>query len=133
MQPDVDDRSVGILRRAVPELEPRYQRLLADYGEHLMPFLVFNELADLVGTLLLEATETTEAVAERCCEAVEAVAVSDEPDRLELVGYGFIDGLNPYALARSWDWMGPKTRAIMTALEAGDLDPDSQLEEDDDE
>lgn len=130
MRPDVDDRAVAMLRQAVPELENRYQRLVADYGEALMPFLVFNELADLVGDLVYQATQDSESLAERCCEAVEAVAASDAPDRFELIGYGFLDGLGPDALARSWPWLGPRTRAIRAALEAGDLDPDSQLQDD---
>lgn len=130
MRPDVDDRAIAMLRQAVPELEDRYQQLVADYGDDLMPFLVFNELADLVGDLVYQATEDSESLAERCCDAIEAVAASDAPDRFELVGYGFLDGLGPDALARSWPWLGSHTRAIMAALEAGDLDTDSQIEDD---
>lgn len=130
MQPDVDERAIAMLRQALPELDDRYQQLVADYGEDLMPFLVFNELADLVYDLVYDATEDSEALIERCCEAIEAVAASDAPDRFELVGYGFIDGLGPDAVARIWPWLGLRTKGIMAALEAGDLDPDSQLEDD---
>jgi len=129
MPPDVDDRATAMLRQALPELEDRYQQLVADYGEELMPFLVFDELADLVSDLVYQPTEEGEALTERSCEAIEAVAASDAPDRFELVAYGFIDGLGPDAVSRIWPWLGLTTKGIMTALQAGDLDPDSQLEQ----
>lgn len=132
MRPDVDDATVAVLRQSVPELEPRYQRLVADYGDELMPFLVFTELADLVLDNIWLGTDASEEVVQRSCDAIEAVAASDWPDRGELVGYGFLDSLNPHILDQVWPMLGDRTREVMAAVESGALDPDSELEDGDD-
>lgn len=120
MRPNVDDRAVRILRAALPEFEDCYLDLVEIYDEDLTPHVVFSELAEFVGNLLDE--DDDEELLERCFTAVEAVATTPGLDSVEVVGYGFLDGLRPDSLEMANAYLGPATERILAGLDSGELE-----------
>ena len=110
MRPPVDDRAVQILRENVPEFENHYLDLLDIYDEDLTPQVVFNELADFV-TAMIHLDDRDETI-ERCCAALELIAVEPGIDRTELIAFCFLDQLPPFAFQRVRGLLEPVTASI---------------------
>lgn len=133
---ELQDRLLEILSEAVPELEARHGQLIDAYGEDLGPLLVLNDLAEFVAGLLLAPSGDHDGLLRRCFDALEEMVSqevsSEESDDLDaVVAYGFFDGLATDTLSLAQPWLGPRSAALLEALEAGELDPDADLEIDD--
>jgi hypothetical protein len=120
MRPHVDDTTVRVLLKALPEFESNYLDLVEIYDEDLSPHTVFTEFAEFVSRLL-DADED-EDLLERCFEALESVATTPGVDVTEAVAYGFLDGLRPDLRELAESWMGPVTAVIADRLDQGLLD-----------
>ena len=120
MRPRVDERAVEMLRREVPEFEPCYLDLVDIYDEDLTPHTVFTELADFVTNLLDEGDP--DEIVERVISAVESIAATPGLDVAETVGFAFLDGMRPDALAMLTDRVGPATERVLKDLLAGELE-----------
>ncbi|MGD0944785.1 MAG: hypothetical protein ABR972_11005 [Acidimicrobiales bacterium] len=115
MRPPIDDRAIRILRENVPEFENHYLDLLDIYDEDLTPQVVFNELADFVTELLRHGDR--EDTLERCCTALELVAVAPGADGTGLVAFCFLDQLPHFALERIRSYLEPVTETILELVE----------------
>jgi hypothetical protein len=120
MRPYIDDASVSILRRTVPEFETCYLDMLDIYDEDLTPQVVFTELADFVSNLLDEG-ESSEVV-KKCVAALETIATTPGVDPAETVGYSFLDGLRPDILDQIGEYLGPAVERVLADLESGELE-----------
>ena len=128
MRPPVDDRAVQILRENVPEFENHYLDLVDIYDEDLTPQVVFNELADFV-TAMIHLDDRDETI-ERCCAALELIAVEPGIDRTELIAFCFLDQLPPFAFQRVRGLLEPVTESI---FEQADDEEEEYLDDDDGE
>jgi hypothetical protein len=115
VRPPIDDRAIRILRENVPEFENHYLDLLDIYDEDLTPQVVFNELADFVTELLRHGDR--EDTLERCCTALELVAVAPGADGTGLVAFCFLDQLPHFALERIRSYLEPVTETILELVE----------------
>lgn len=108
--PDTVEPEVATLLMHVPELAPRYLILAeAADGDPGAP-AVFEALADLV-TDILKPTAEQAPVLGRCLDALELVATSS-PEAEELVGWAFLDALDPSTRHQITPWLGARTAAI---------------------
>jgi hypothetical protein len=115
MRPPVDDRAIQILREVVPEFENNYLDLADIYDEDLTSQVIFNELADYV-TDLLQVGDREDTL-ERCCAALERVAVEQGADGTELVAFCFFDQLPRFAVERIRGYLDPVSETILEQLE----------------
>jgi len=115
VRPPIDDRAIRILRENVPEFENNYLDLLDIYDEDLTPQVVFNELADFITELLRHGDR--EDTLERCCTALELVAVEPGADGTGLVAFCFLDQLPHFALKRIRSYLEPVTETILQLVE----------------
>jgi hypothetical protein len=114
------DPIVAVVLRTVPEFSDRYLELVeAADGDPGLP-AAMSELAEFVAELA-GAVDRPRAVLERCLAAVEEVATT-APDPVELVGWAFLDSLTPEETARLRPWIGPRTMAILGALDDDGID-----------
>ena len=109
--------AVTTLLSGVPEFGPAYLALVEAFDDDPGGPAVFTELADFVADRLV-AIEAERPVLERALAAVESVAAAGgEAD--ELVGYAFLDSLSPEDRRLIAPWLGPATRLLLEALDAG--------------
>jgi hypothetical protein len=120
MRPHIDDTSVRVLLKALPEFETNYLDLVEIYDEDLTPQVVFSELAEMVSDLLEE--DEDEELLESCFQAVETVATTPGVDVAEVIGYAFLQGMRPSARELADSWAGPTTASVLQELDACTLD-----------
>ncbi len=124
--PDAVEPEVAALLLRVPELVPRYLTLAeAADGDPGAP-AVFEALADLV-TDLVKPTDEQAPVLGRYLDALELVA-SSSPEAEELVGWAFLDALDPSARRQIAPWLGAHTAAIAEHVDEGGLGGHWQLD-----
>lgn len=111
-----DDRAVAVVLHHVPEFETGYLDLVSAFDDAPGGPAVFTALADFVATRLAWM-EADRPVLERTLRAVEAVAVGQDPESAELVGYAFLDSLSPIDRERIRPWLGPSTRSLLDELD----------------
>jgi len=117
---------VAVLRTA-PEFTGRYLELVEEADGDPGTALAMSALAEFVAELAA-ALDRPGPVLERCLAAVEEVAAM-VPDARELVGWAFLDSLTPEETVLLRPWLGPRTTALLDALdEDADADADD-LEE----
>jgi hypothetical protein len=115
MRPEIDERPIALLRAALPEFEPRYLELVELYDEDLTAQVVFSELADFV-TDQMRSGEPDELV-ERCCAMLERIALAPQLDAEEVVGWSFLDQLDPATLSEIDPYLGTATCELLARLD----------------
>jgi hypothetical protein len=110
-----EDDEVRILLEAVPEFISRYLELVADADDDPGANQTFTELAEYVSELA-RGLETFGPVLQRCFAAIEQVAETSD-DAEDLIGWSFLDYLSLDARRAMLRWFGPRTLAILEAVE----------------
>ena len=109
------DPDVATVLEWAPGFAERYLEMVAVCDGDPGAPAVFGELADYVAQLA-EEMERTRPRLVACMAAVEAVAVASQ-DAEELVGWSFLDALDPADVRRVRPWMGPQTAAIHRGMD----------------
>jgi hypothetical protein len=112
-----DPRSTEVttLLAAVPEFLGRYLELVELADDDPGATEAFCELADFVAELAA-GIEQFRPLLTRCLAAVEQVSATSE-DAEELVGWSFLDYLSLDTRRAVLPWLGPRTLAVLEAIE----------------
>jgi hypothetical protein len=117
MEPDFPTycNEVKTLLREVPEFADRYLDLVEAADGLPGENEAFCALAEFVSELAV-GLENFRPVLTRCLGAVEQVASTSE-DAEELIGWSFLDYLSLDARRALLPWFGPRTFAMLEAIE----------------
>jgi hypothetical protein len=118
-----EDDEVRVVLEAVPEFVSRYLELVAEADDEPGPDQTFTELAEYVSELA-RGFERFSPVLQRCFAAIEQVAETSD-DAEDLIGWSFLDYVSLEARRAMLPWFGPRTLAILEAVEEPDsYDPE---------
>lgn len=116
-----DMSSVELLLETLPWFKGPYRALLEDYGEDLTPQVVFQELGELTGTMLVDGTDRGELL-EAIFHAIEAITGLERNEAVEAVGLCFLGSLASEALDIAGSYLGPRTETMLLQLLDGSLE-----------